>query len=152
MIIRKARLLDVPAIYDLLKYMAAKDLLLPRSLANIYEMIQTFWVGENEDGRVVGVAALQVSWGDLAEVRSLAVEDDYAGHGLGRQLTLAVEGEARQLGARKIFVLTYVPQFFQKLNYEVITLEELPQKIWAVCFQCVHYPNCKETPLIKSLD
>lgn len=147
--IRKAGVNDVQAIYDLLKHMASKGLLLPRSLSNLYEMVQTFWVGEDENGQVAGVAALQVAWENLAEVRSLAVRDDFAGQGLGRVLTEAVEREAKALGVTRMFVLTYVTEFFQKLGYQVTPLATLPQKIWAVCFQCVHYPDCKETALIK---
>ena len=150
-IIRRARIKDVQPIYDLLKHMAAKGLLLPRSLSNLYEMIQTFWVGETEDGRVVGVAALQIAWDNLGEVRSLAVHDEFSGQGLGRALTEAVENEARILGVERMFVLTYVVNFFEKLGYQVTPLSTLPQKIWAVCFQCVHYPDCKETALIKNL-
>lgn len=149
--IRKARVSDVQAIYDLLKNMAAKGLLLPRSLSNLYEMVQTFWVGEDNQGRVVGVAALQVAWGSLGEVRSLAVAEEYSGQGLGRKLTLAVENEARALGIDRMFVLTYVPAFFEKLGYHITPLESLPQKIWAVCFQCVYYPDCKETALVRDL-
>lgn len=149
--IRKAHVGDVQAIYDLLKHMAAKGLLLPRSLSNIYEMVQTFWVAEDNQGRVAGVAALQVAWGSLGEVRSLAVNEEYGGLGLGRKLTLAVENEARGLGIDRMFVLTYVPTFFEKLGYHVTPLESLPQKIWAVCFQCVHYPDCKETALVRNL-
>ncbi|MDR1044027.1 MAG: N-acetyltransferase [Candidatus Adiutrix sp.] len=149
--IRKARLSDVQPIYDLLKHMAGRELLLPRSLSNLYEMAQTFWVGENEEGRLAGAAALQVAWESLGEVRSLAVYEEYSSQGLGRALTLAVEGEARSLGVERLFVLTYVPGFFEKLGFKVTALESLPQKIWAVCFQCVHYPNCRETALIKDL-
>ena len=149
--IRKARIKDVQPIYDLLRHMASKGLLLPRSLSNLYEMVQTFWVGETEDGRVAGVAALQVAWENLGEVRSLAVHEEFEGLGLGRALTEAVEEEARQLGVERIFTLTYVVDFFKKLDYQVTPLATLPQKIWAVCFQCVHYPDCKETALIKDL-
>jgi amino-acid N-acetyltransferase len=149
--IRKARLDDVPAIYELLKHMAGRGLLLPRSLANLYEMVQTFWVGQAEDGRVVGAAALQVAWESLGEVRSLAVREECGGRGLGRALTRAVEEEAASLGVGRLFVLTYVPEFFTGLDFKVIPLAELPQKIWAVCFQCVHFPDCRETAMIKTL-
>ena len=149
--IRKAHLGDVHSIYNLLKHMASRALLLPRSLSNLYEMVQTFQIAENEEGQVVGVAALQVAWETLAEVRSLAVREEYAGQGLGRELTWAVEKEARQLGVDRMFVLTYVPGFFEGLGYQQVPLSDLPQKIWAVCFQCVHYPDCKETALVMDL-
>jgi amino-acid N-acetyltransferase len=149
--IRKARLDDVPAIYELLKHKAGQGLLLPRSLANLYEMVQTLWVGEDESGRVAGAAALQVAWENLGEVRSLAVREDWAGRGLGRALTRAVEAEAAALGVGRLFVLTYVPDFFTALGFTVIPLADLPQKIWADCFQCVHFPDCQETAMIKYL-
>jgi len=149
--IRKARLDDVPAIYELLKHMAGRELLLPRSLSNLYEMVQTFWVGEAEDGRVAGAAALQVAWENLGEVRSMAVREEFGGRGLGRDLTLALEGEAVDLGVGRLFVLTYAPDFFAGLGFKAIPLAELPQKIWAVCFQCVHYPDCQETAMIKDV-
>jgi len=149
--IRKARLGDVPAIYELLKHKAGQGLLLPRSLANLYEMVQTFWVGETEGAMVAGAAALQVAWENLGEVRSLAVREEWSGRGLGRALTRAVEGEAAGLGVGRLFVLTYAPDFFAPMGFTAIPLADLPQKIWAVCFQCVHFPDCQETAMIKDL-
>lgn len=149
--IRKAVLNDVPHIYKLLKHMAGKELLLPRSLSNLYEMIQTFQVAINEGGQVVGTVAIQVAWETLAEVRSLAVREEFGGLGLGHKLTRVAEKEALQLGAERLFVLTYVPVFFESLGYHQVPLGDLPQKIWAVCFQCVHYPDCKETALVRNL-
>jgi amino-acid N-acetyltransferase len=136
--------------YELLKRLSSQELLLPRSYVNLYESLQTFQVAEDEDlPRVIGIGALQVAWQDLAEVRSLAVPDELRGRGLGRDLTMALEAEARTLGIKRMFVLTYIPEFFQKLGYHQVSLDTLPQKIWAVCFNCVHYPDCKEIALIK---
>lgn len=149
--IRKADLSDVPDIYQLLKHMAGRELLLPRSLSNLYEMVQTFQVAENEDGQVVGAVAIQVAWEALAEVRSLAVREEFGGLGLGRQLTRAVEEEGLKLGVERMFVLTFAPVFFESLGYSQIPLGDLPQKIWAVCFQCIHYPDCRETALMRNL-
>jgi amino-acid N-acetyltransferase len=152
-VVRKADVDDVPAIYELLRGLSAQGLLLPRSYANLYEMLQTLHVARDpqEPGRLAGVAALQVAWEDLGEVRSLAVPDGLRGQGLGRELTLAVEQEARQLKVRRMFVLTYAPEFFAKLGYRRVSLDSLPQKIWAVCFNCVHYPDCQEIALVKDL-
>ena len=131
--------------------MAGQGLLLPRSLSNLYEMVQTFWVGQAGDGRLAGAAALQVAWENLGEVRSLAVREEFSGRGLGRALALALEGEAAALGVGRLFVLTYAPGFFTGLGFKDIPLAELPQKIWAVCFQCVHFPDCQETAMIKDI-
>ncbi|MDR1085108.1 MAG: N-acetyltransferase [Deltaproteobacteria bacterium] len=149
--LRKARVDDIPDIYLLLRLLAQKGLLLPRSYANLYEMVQTLFVAKQKDKPAVlaGTASLQVAWEDLAEVRSLAVPEEFRGHGLGRDLTLALETEARALRVQRMFVLTYVPEFFEKLGYRQVALDTLPQKIWSVCFNCVHYPNCQEIALVK---
>lgn len=149
--LRKARCTDVQPIYELLKHMAARQLLLPRSLANIYESLQTFFVAEDDGGQITGVAALQVAWENLGEVRSLAVLPEHGSKGLGRALTGAVEDEAKELGLGRLFSLTYVPGFFERLGYRQVALESLPQKIWSVCFKCVHYPNCQETAMVKDI-
>jgi amino-acid N-acetyltransferase len=151
--VRKARVDDVPDIYRLLRELAQKGLLLPRSYANLYEMVQTFFVAKDpeKENVLAGVASLQVAWEDLAEVRSLAVSEEFRGEGLGRKLTLATEAEAVALRIQKMFVLTYVPDFFRNLGYSQVSLDSLPQKIWADCFNCVHYPNCQEIALVKTL-
>jgi len=151
-LVRKARVTDVTGIYELLRKLSAQGLLLPRSYSNLYEMLQTLFVAEDNLGsenNLAGVAALQVAWEDLAEVRSLAVPEELRGRGLGQALTLALEEEARALKVRRMFVLTYLPEFFQKLGYRIVSLDSLPQKIWSVCFNCIHYPNCKEIALVK---
>ena len=150
-LVRKANVEDVPAVYDLLRRLAGEGLLLPRSYVDLYESLQTLHVVDDpgRPGDLAGVGALQVAWGDLAEVRSLAVPGELRGRGYGRELTLAVEEEARSLKVRRMFVLTYIPDFFIRLGYRIVGLDSLPQKIWAVCFNCVHYPDCKEIALVK---
>jgi amino-acid N-acetyltransferase len=151
--VRKARVDDVPDIYNLLRALAQKGLLLPRSYSNLYEMVQTLYVAKDpaQPAAIAGTAALQVAWEDLAEVRSLAVPEEFRGQGLGRALTFALEEDARALKIQKMFVLTYVPEFFVKLGYSQVSLDSLPQKIWSVCFNCVHYPNCQEIALTKDV-
>lgn len=145
--IRKATLEDTRAIHGLLLGFARDGLLLPRSLAEIYESIRDFHV-EEEDGRVIGVAALSLYWEDLAEVRSLAVHADYAGRGIGRELVVACLDEARQLGIERVFALTYQPGFFGKLGFAAIDKSELPQKIWRDCMKCAKFPDCDELAFI----
>lgn len=152
-IVRKARIKDVGPIYELLKKLASGGLLLPRSYVNLYEMLQTFYVAETteDSGTICGTGALQVAWEDLAEVRSLAVPTEFRGLGIGKALTERIERDAKELLIKKIFALTYVPEFFEKLGYRVVALETLPQKIWSVCFNCVYYPDCKEIAVEKLL-
>ncbi len=141
--IRKARVPDVPEIQRLVNYFAEKSAMLPRSLNTIYENIRDFYVLE-QDGRIVGCCALHVTWGDLAEVKSLAVDENAQGKKLGRQLVECCLEEAREMGVPKVFALTYVPGFFEKLGFEPVDKGTLPQKIWSECINCHKFPDCGE--------
>ena len=148
--IRKAVLQDARQIHQLLMVYVKDGLVLSRSLMDIFESIRDFYVFV-EDDRVVGVAALNICWEDLAEVRSLVVHKDVAGRGIGSHLVEACLSEARQLGIGRVFALTYQQNFFEKLGFEVIEKSELPQKIWSDCIKCVKFPDCDEIALSISL-
>lgn len=149
--IRKAILQDARQIHQLLLTYAKDGIVLPRSLMEIFEAIRDFYVFV-EDDRVVGAAALNICWEDLAEVRSLVVNEDFAGRGIGRHLVEACLSEARQLGIGRVFALTYQQEFFEKLGFEVIEKSELPQKIWGDCIKCAKFPECDEIALSLTLE
>ena len=148
--VRKARIEDIKQIQNLINYFAKLDLMLPRSLNELYENLRDFWVFE-EDNKVAGCCALHICWDDLAEIKSLAVKKDRQRKGIGEELVLACLDEARQLGARKIFVLTYKPDYFKKFGFRRIKHSDLPHKIWAECINCCKFPNCQEVAMIKKL-
>ena len=148
--IRKAILQDARQIHKLLLIYAKDGLVLPRSLMDIFEAIRDFYVFV-EGERVVGAAALNICWEDLAEVRSLVVDQECGGRGIGRHLVQACVAEARQLGIGRVFALTYQKEFFEKLGFEVIEKSELPQKIWGDCIKCAKFPECDEIALSLSL-
>ncbi|HXV20163.1 MAG TPA: N-acetyltransferase [Desulfuromonadales bacterium] len=141
--IRKARIPDTKTIHRLLNTYAKDGLMLSRSLSDIYEAIRDFYVCE-ENGSVVGTVCLHICWEDLAEVRSLAVVEEQGGKGIGRQLVQACLEEARQLGLKRVFALTYKPGFFEKLGFHTIEKSELPHKIWGDCMKCAKFPECDE--------
>lgn len=148
--IRKAKIKDIKQIQDLINYFAKQDLMLPRSLNELYETLRDFWVVE-ENKKIVACCALHISWDDLSEIKSLAVAKKNQGKGLGNELVSACLLEARQLGAKKIFVLTYKPDFFKKFGFKKIKHANLPHKIWAECINCCKFPNCQEVALLKKL-
>ena len=149
--IRRARIPDARDIHQLLLIYAKDGQLLGRSLANIYETIRDFYVFE-EEGQVLGVGALAITWEDLAEIRSLAVAPGQQGKGIGRQIVEDCLAEARELGLRRVFALTYQPDFFKSLGFHDIEKSELPQKIWGDCLNCVKFPDCDELALLINLD
>ena len=148
--VRKAKPSDAEAIYSLVSSYAQKGLLLPRSVGSIYEHIRDFWVYEEEDD-ILGCCALQIVWEDLAEIRSLAVREDRKGEGIGRKLVEACIEEARELGIRKIFSLTYATDFFKSLCFSVVDKNILPHKVWGDCVNCVKFPNCDEVAVMLEL-
>ncbi len=148
--IRKAILQDARQIHKLLLNYAKDGLVLPRSLMEIFESIRDFYVFVDNE-RVVGAAALNICWEDLAEVRSLVVHQDFGGRGIGGHLVEACISEARQLGIGRVFALTYQQTFFEKLGFTVIEKSELPQKIWGDCIKCAKFPECDEIALSISL-
>jgi amino-acid N-acetyltransferase len=141
--IRKATIPDVRAIHKLLMTYASSGMMLSRSLSELYEAIRDFYVWE-ENGVIAGTVCLHICWEDLAEVRSLAVDESFEGRGIGRQLVEACLREARQIGLKKVFALTYKDQFFAKLGFRLIEKSELPHKIWGDCIKCAKFPDCDE--------
>ncbi|MEE9615357.1 MAG: N-acetyltransferase [Thermodesulfobacteriota bacterium] len=148
--VRKAKLEDVKAVYELVEAFARKGEMLHRSIVEVYENIRDFFVYE-EDGSVVGACALHICWEEMGEVRSLVVGKEAGGKGIGRALVTACLDEARTLGLKKIFALTYAPAFFEKLKFRSIDKDVLPQKIWGDCVKCVKFPNCDENAVIIEL-
>lgn len=147
MLTRKAKVGDVGKIKKLIGYWAEKGLMLPRSLNELYENIRDFWVCE-EEGEIIACAALHVDWEDLGEVKSLAVDEKSQSKGTGTKLLKVCLSEAREIGLKKVFVLTYRQDFFEKNGFKPIDKSQLPHKIWSECIKCPKFPNCDETALI----
>ncbi len=146
-IIRKAKIVDVKQIHRLVNEFAKKEEMLPRSLNDLYEGIRDFIVYEI-DGKIQGVCALKILWEDLAEIRSLAVSEGLQRQGIGTKLVKRCLKEAKQLGIKRVFALTYNPDFFKKLGFQYIDKSKLPQKIWGDCIKCTKFPECDEIATI----
>jgi amino-acid N-acetyltransferase len=112
--LRKAQAADVPNIQHLID--SNLDKLLPRTDEQILELLDTFWVIEDE-GEIVGCVCLEVYSPKIAELRSLAVRDDKRGHGYGEVLVQTVVEEAQRRNIKQILVVTSTREFFEKLNF-----------------------------------
>ena len=148
--LRKAQIHDVKDIQKLLMIYANRGDMLSRSLSELYESLRDFYVYE-ENGKLLGTTALHIVWEDLAEVRSVAVTEDMTRTGIGSKLVQACIDEARQLGLKRIFCLTYRPDFFSSLGFRLIDKSELPHKVWGDCIKCVKFPDCDENAMILDL-
>lgn len=150
MAIRKARASDIREAHRLVNEFAKRQEMIARSLNELYENVRDLYVAE-EDGRINGVCAVHVLWEDLAEIRSLAVREELRGRGIGRALVKRCLGDVRALGIKKVFALTYKPDFFKALGFREIDKSSLPQKIWGDCVRCPRFPECDEYALIIEL-
>ncbi|MFZ0035509.1 MAG: N-acetyltransferase [Sedimentisphaerales bacterium] len=148
--VRNAKITDVKAIYSLINSYAEQDKMLFRSMADIYENLQTFTVAEL-NGKVVGCCALQVIWSDLAEIKSLAVDQANARKGIGSSLVAAAIEQATKLGVAKVFALTLYPGFFENQDFEAIERDKLPMKVWSDCAKCSKQQSCDEIAVIKEI-
>lgn len=152
MVIRKAKLSDVENIHKLIAFFAEKKVMLARSLNYVYENIRDFAVAVDDDGNLLGCCALHVvGWETLAELKSLCVSEAAQKTGLGRKLVETCIEDGKSIGIKKFFTLTFVPGFFEKLEFNVVEKDVLPHKIWSDCIDCPFFPNCNEIALIKEI-
>ncbi len=148
--IRTAKISDVNAIYALINHYAERDRMLFRSMADIYENLQTFFIAD-ASGAVAGCCALQVIWSDLGEIKSLAVKKENAGQGIGTMLINSALKYAKEIGLQKVFALTMEKDFFKKFGFKVVEKDSLPMKVWSDCAKCPKQDNCDEIAVIKRL-
>lgn len=148
--IRAATLDDAPGIHRLLTYYSDLGVLLPRPESDIFNSLRDFYVVKDE-GKVVACVALLIYTSELAEVRSLAVDPDYQLLGIGNRMVKQLELDAERLGLSKLMALTYVVDFFQRLQFNVVEMSELPEKVWGACINCHKFQNCDEIAVLKFL-
>ena len=151
-IIRRATLSDVEGMHALINHFAGEGLMLAKSRSNLYQNIRDFYVAEIvRDGRseLAGCGALHVLWVDLGEIRSMAVDERYQGIGVGRSLAEALLRDATLLRLPRVFALTYVKPFFERLGFVEEPKSSMPQKVWGECYDCPKFPDCDEVAVVK---
>jgi amino-acid N-acetyltransferase len=156
---RPATVADVPAVHLIINDAAEYGLMLPKSLATLYENVRELTVAvdgeepaEGASGGVVGVCGLSIVWANLAEVVSLAVDPSQRGQGVGGRLVEACLEEARRLGIARAMTLTYEQRFFEKLGFEVVDRAKLPMKVWAECVMCPKHDACDEVAMMRVIE
>jgi len=120
----------VRAIRAIVAPMAQSRVLIAKEAVTYYEARQQFRVAEL-DGQVVGCGALHVMWEDLAEIRTLAVRPEAKGAGVGSALLDALVEDARQLGVRRLFCLTFEVDFFSRHGFEPIEGQAVDPEVYA---------------------
>jgi len=128
--VRTARTSDVPHIQRLVEPLVATRVLLGKDSVVFYESIQEFRIAVDDDDVPIGCGALHVMWEDLAEVRTLAVAPEWLGRGVGHELLTRLETDARALGLRRLFCLTFEVPFFERHGFERMSDEPLDPAVY----------------------
>lgn len=149
-LIRRAAERDVIEIAALINHYAALGQMLPRKEESVRQNIHEFIVGETLN-KVVACGALHCWDKESAEVRSLAVAEEYGGMGLGRQIVNRLVDDGATRGFDYAFALTLQVRFFEKLGFHVVRKSVLPQKVWGDCIICPYLYNCHETAVLLYL-
>ena len=147
---RRATISDVAAIHALVAHYAAQGLLLPREAEEIRASIGNFMVQE-DDHRIVSCLSLESYGADLAEIRSIAVEPENRGRGLGARLIASALAEARRRGIARVFAVTHAPQFFERQGFAAATRQSLTEKIERDCRTCSKRHRCELSAVVATV-
>ncbi len=148
---RNAKLSDAKEISELIGSFSRKGIMLPKPVEVIVEDIRNF-ISAQSDGKIIGCAAIAFFSEDTAEIRSLAVAEDFQNKGVGRLLVSKAEEILKEEGIKTVFVLTYSDVFFEKLGYTRVDKMKFPQKIWRDCLGCPKLIQCDEVAMEKNIE
>ncbi len=120
--LRPARPKDVPAIRALVEPYAAERILIAKEAVTYYESVQEFVVIHKvgEPNNIVGCGALHIMWEELGEIRTLAVDKEYLGHGIGGTIVEELLRRAREFELKHVFCLTFEIKFFERHGFKQI--------------------------------
>ncbi|MBI2886968.1 MAG: N-acetyltransferase [Chloroflexi bacterium] len=149
--IQRAKLSDMAKVHALITPFADLGDMLHRPLSELYENVRDYVVIKDDADQVIACASLHVVWDDLAEVKAVAVREDYQAHGLGKLLVGHSLAEARAMGLATIFCLTTKPGYYEQLGFVQSDVMTLPRKVWGECLRCPRFPHCNETAMVIHL-
>lgn len=147
---RRARVTDAAAIHALIAHYAAEGILLPRTKENVREHAGGFLVLE-EKGQIAGCVSLEDYGTELAEIRSLAVNPEIRGRGLGAKLVQYALTEARRRKIARVFAVTHGPGFFVRQGFGTSSRRALPEKIARDCSACPKARHCRLVAVIATV-
>jgi amino-acid N-acetyltransferase len=139
--LRTAVAADVPAIHRLIVDNLEAGHLLPRSIEDVAEHVSRFVVasaGEN----VVGCAELAPLSPNVAEVRSLVVDEAFRGRHIGPDLVSRIGTIAKAGGFSTLCAFTHEPSHFVRMGFTIVPHMWVPEKIARDCTSCALFRRC----------
>ncbi|MBN1312964.1 MAG: GNAT family N-acetyltransferase [Anaerolineae bacterium] len=149
--IRTPQETEIDAILKLFEYEVRAGKMLPRYPDKIRKELDN-WLVATDGDHVVGCVSLVFFDDDLCEVRSLAVDRAYRGHGLGSDLVKAAVQMAAGRGMHRVLSLTRAVSLFERLDFHQADVACFPEKVWRDCEPCPFRDCCDEVALVYYLD
>lgn len=148
--IRRATGADAGSILALVTAHREEGHLLPRSLDGIAAAAHRFLVAERA-GALVACAELAPLSGSLAEVRSLVVDVDARGAGLGQRLVDALRDRAEHAGFEQLCAFTHRPAWFCRMGFSIVPHTWLVPKVLTDCVKCPLFRRCGQEGVVLGL-
>lgn len=133
---------DAAAIHGLITANLSVGHLLPRTFEDIESHVQRFVVAADQDGTVIGCGELAPLSAEVAEVRSLVVDEARRGQRTGVALVTALADRARELGYVTLCAFTHQPAHFIRLGFSIVPHVWVPEKIAHDCVGCSQFRHC----------
>jgi amino-acid N-acetyltransferase len=132
---------DAAAIHALITANLGAGHLLPRTFEDVEEHAHRFVVAVSGD-TVIGCGELAPLSPEVAEVRSLVVDEACRGQKTGVALVTALADRARELGYVTLCAFTHQPSHFVRLGFSIVPHQWVPEKIAHDCVGCGQFRHC----------
>jgi N-acetylglutamate synthase-like GNAT family acetyltransferase len=149
-VLRTATIDEADSIHALIEEYLAEGHLLPRERHEIACHAHRFIVARHDEV-VVACAELAPLSREVSEVRSLAVSRDARSLGIGQQIVDELVRRATLAGFEKLCAFTHAPGYFVQLGFSIVPHVWLPEKIVTNCHSCVHFRQCGQYAVVRTL-
>jgi len=142
---------QAPKLHALISANLEEGHLLPRTRAELVVHAERFVVALR-GRRIIGCAELAPLSQHVAEVRSLVVDADARGLGVGAMLVEELRQRARRGGFEKLSAFTHKPGYFIRMGFSIVPHLWLLEKVFADCLKCPMFRRCGQYAMVAPLD
>lgn len=149
--IRAAERTEARRIHALIMSHLQEGHLLPRELDELKRHAPRFLVAMDR-GRIIACGELAPLSRTLAEIRSLVVDRQYRGSGVGRRLVEELCEQARLGSFDRLCVFAHKPAYFAHMGFSIVPHGWLPEKISTDCTSCALFRRCGQVAMLDDLE
>jgi amino-acid N-acetyltransferase len=149
--LRSATPADARKLHALVSGNLEEGHLLPRTLGELAVHAERFVVAVRAR-RIAGCAELAPLSPHVAEVRSLAVDRNERGDGIGTLLIDEIRRRARRDGYEKLCAFTHTPGYFIHQGFSIVPHLWLTEKVFTDCVKCPLFRRCGQYAMVLPLE